>query len=198
MDIAQTRYRVGRICQAAVDNHAHVHVRLGIGAVQTVARAVAKHVRSGSIHHAILHVVEVPRAVYHHVELGVYVIAIFGVNAGKPHIERVVRVLGGQAKIAYGINRPLRFAGIEIEDKRIACLGAHGDRLEHAVVAGKLIGNRPHRRVVFFRLLHAVHKLIAIHFAIGIHRHLATRIACKRVDVRATKTKTGDHGRLAV
>ena len=43
-----------------------------------------------------------------------------------------------------------------------------------------------------------MHELVAIHFAIGIHRHLATRIACKRVDVRATKTKTGDHGRLAV
>ena len=50
-----------------------VHVGLGIGAVQAVARAVAKRVRSGGVHYAILHVVEVPRAVYHHVELGTYV-----------------------------------------------------------------------------------------------------------------------------
>ena len=197
VDVARAGHGIGRICQAAVDNHAHVHVGLGIGAVQAVARAVAKHVCFGGIHHAILHVVEVPRAVYHHVELGAYVAAVLGVDASKPHIDRVKRVLGGQVKIAHGVNRPLRFARIEVKDERIARLRAHGDRLEHPVVAGKPIDDWVLWHVIVFRLLHTMHKLIAIHFAIGIHRHLATRIACKRVDVRATKTKTGDHGRLA-
>ena len=87
VDIAQARYRVGRICQASVDDNAHIHAGLGIGAVQTVARAVAKHVFSGGIHYAILHEVEVPRAVYHHVELGAYVVAVLGMNAGEPHVE---------------------------------------------------------------------------------------------------------------
>ena len=87
VDVAQAGHGIGRICQAAVDNHAHVHVGLGIGAVQAVARAVAKHVCFGGIHHAILHVVEVPRTVYHHVELGAYVVAVLGVNAGKPQVE---------------------------------------------------------------------------------------------------------------
>ena len=140
---------------------------------------------------------EVPRAVYHHVELGAYVVAVLGMNAGKPHIDRVKRVLGGQVKIAHGVDRPLRFSSIEIEDKRIARLGAHGDRLEHPVVAGKLVDDRALRRVIVFRLLHAMHKLIAIHLAIGIHRHLATRVAGKWIDARAAKAKAGDHGRLA-
>ena len=87
VDIAQARYRVGRICQASVDDSAHIHAGLGIGAVQAVTRAVAKHVFSGGIHYAILHVVEVPRAVYHHVELGAYVVAVLGMNAGEPHVE---------------------------------------------------------------------------------------------------------------
>ena len=140
---------------------------------------------------------EVPRAVYHHVELGAYVVAVLGMNAGKPHIDRVKRVLGGQVKIAHGVDRPLRFARIEIEDKRIARLGAHGDRLEYAVVARKLLGNWVLRRVIVFRLLHTMHKLIAIHLAIGIHRHLATRVASKWIDARAAKAKAADHGRLA-
>ena len=68
--------------------------------------------------------------------------------------------------------------------------------MEHPVVAGRLIGDETLRRIAFFRLLHAVHELVAIHFAVGVLCHLATRIACKRVDARAAKTKTGDHGRL--
>ena len=106
-------------------------------------------------------------------------------------------MLGGQVKIAHGVNRPLRFSRIEIEDKRIARLGAHGDRLEHPVVAGKLIDDWALRRVIVFRLLHTMHKLIAIHLAIGIHRHLATRVASKWIDARAAKAKAADHGRLA-
>ena len=106
-------------------------------------------------------------------------------------------MLGGQVKIAYGINRPLRFARIEIDDERIARLGAHGDRLEHPVVARKLLGNWVLRRAIVFRLLHTMHKLITIHLAIGIHRHLATRVAGKRVDARAAKAKASDHGRFA-
>ena len=198
VDIAQAGYGIGRICQASVDDNAHVHVRLGIGAVQAVARTVAKRVRSGGVHHAVLHVVEVPRAVDHHIELGAHIVAVLGVDAGKPHIDRVKRVLGRQVKIAHGVDRPLRFARIEIEDKRIARLGAHGDCLEHPVVARKLLGDWVLQCVIVFRLLHTMHKLIAIHLAIGIHRHLATRVACKRVDARAAKTKTRDHGRFIV
>ena len=140
---------------------------------------------------------EVPRAVYHHIELAAHVVAVLGVNAGEPHIERVIGMLGGQVKIAHGINRPLRFAGIEVKDKRIARLGAHGDRLEHPVVAGRLIGDRAHGCVVFLRLLHTVHELVAIHFAVGVHGHLATRIASEWVDARAAKAKASDHGRFA-
>ena len=141
---------------------------------------------------------EVPRAVYHHVEFGAHVIAVLGVDTSEPHVDRVKGVLGRQAKIAHGIDRPLRFAGVEIEDERIARLGAHGDRLEHPVVAGKLIDDRALWHVIVFRLLHTMHKLIAIHLAIGIHCHLATRVAGKRVNARTAKAKTGDHGCLAV
>ena len=95
MDIAQAGHGIGRICQASVGNNAHIHVGLGIGAVQAVARAVAKRVFSGGIHDAILHAVEVPRAVYHHIELGAYVVAVLGVNTGKPYTKRVVGMLGG-------------------------------------------------------------------------------------------------------
>ena len=87
VNIAQAGHGIGRICQASVDDNAHIHAGLGIGAVQAVARAVAKRVFSGGIHYAILHVVEVPRAVYHHVELGTYVVAVLGMNAGEPHVE---------------------------------------------------------------------------------------------------------------
>ena len=194
MNIAQAGYGIGRICQASVDDNAHVH---GIGAVQAVARAVAKRVCSGGIHYAILHVVEVPCAVYHHIELGSYVVAVLGMNAGKPHIDRVKSVLGRQVKIAHGVDRPLRFSSIEVKDERIARLGAHGDRLEYAVVAGKLIDDWALRGVIVFRLLHTMHKLIAIHLAIGIHRHLATRVAGKWIDARTAKAKAADHGRLA-
>lgn len=63
MDIAQAGHGISRICQASVDDNAHIHVGLGIGAVQAVARTVAKRVFPGGIQDAILHVVEVPRAV---------------------------------------------------------------------------------------------------------------------------------------
>ena len=87
VNIAQAGHGIGRICQASVDDNAHIHAGLGIGSIQAVARAVAKHVFSSGIHYAILHVVEVPRAVYHHVELGAYVVAVLGMNAGEPHVE---------------------------------------------------------------------------------------------------------------
>lgn len=61
-----------------------------------------------------------------------------------------------------------------------------------------LFGDRALQRIAFFRLLHTVHELVAIHFAVGVLCHLATRIACKWVDARAAKAKAGDHGRLAV
>ena len=141
---------------------------------------------------------EVPCAVYHHVEFGAHVIAVLGVDTGEPHVDRVKGVLGRQVKIAHGIDRPLRFAGVEIEDERIARLGAHGDRLEHAVVTRKVVGDRVLLRAVALRLLHAMHEFVAIHFAVGIHRHLATRVAGKRIDARAAKAKAGDHGRLAI
>ena len=91
-------------------------------------------------------------------------------------------MLGRQVKIAHGIDRPLRFAGIEVEDERVACLGAHGDCLEHAVVARKMVGDGVLLRAVAFWLLHAMHEFIAIHLAVGIHRHLTTRVAGKRVN----------------
>ena len=69
--------------------------------------------------------------------------------------------------------------------------------MEHPVVAGKLIDDWALRRVIVFRLLHTMHKLIAIHLAIGIHCHLATRVASKWIDARAAKAKAADHGCLA-
>ena len=61
-----------------------------------------------------------------------------------------------------------------------------------------MVGDWALRCAAAFWLLHAMHKLVAIHLAVGIHRHLATRVAGKRVDARATKAKAGNHGRLAV
>ena len=87
VNVAQAGHGISRICQASVDDNAHIHAGLGIGAVQAVARAVAKRVFSGGIHYTILHVVEVPCTVYHHVELGAHIVAVLGMNAGEPHVE---------------------------------------------------------------------------------------------------------------
>ena len=95
VDIAQAGHGIGRVGQAAVDDNAHVHVGLGVGAVQAVARAVANDVLSGGIHYPILHVMEVPRSIYHHVEFGAHVAAVLGVDTGEPHIDRVKGMLGG-------------------------------------------------------------------------------------------------------